>query len=429
MRIRCLVVPLLAGAILAAARPGAAQASAPQPSPPPAPSVEQLQKKIEDLASQLALVRQQLAELQSKQKAAEQEAEVARLRQAAAAAASAQTPTSAGVEPSTRFVSGTRMQPQLNPEISLIGDMYGVGGSSERTRASAGEWELDVQSALDPYSRVHFVLSMPEGEPVGLEEGYVTWLNLPGSTSLTVGRMRQQFGVLNRWHPHALDQAEAPWVLQESFGPEGLKGTGVSLDWLMPKLWADTNELTVQVTNGDNEVAFAGADWRKPTVLARLKNYWDISSNSYVEVGLNALHGSADPNGTRRHDFYATDFTYDWYPAKRSTYHEFTLRGMVLLSQLAKLDGSTRDAWGGYVYGQYKLSQHWIAGVRYDRVGDQREANHDYWGISPYLTLWQSEFVRLRGEASYRRDNLLGTDHRFLLQLTVAAGPHKHDTY
>ena len=60
---------------------------------------------------------------------------------------------------------------------------------------------------------------------------------------------------------------------------------------------------------------------------------------------------------------------------------------------------------------------------------DQLQDGHSYWGVSPYLTLWESEFVRLRGQYSYRDDNTYGIDQRFELQLTFAAGPHKHETY
>jgi hypothetical protein len=46
------------------------------------------------------------------------------------------------------------------------------------------------------------------------------------------------------------------------------------------------------------------------------------------------------------------------------------------------------------------------------------------------LTWWQSEFVRLRGEYGYLRDSRTGErENRFTLQLTWAAGPHKHETY
>jgi len=396
-----------------------------------APGSEDLQQQVELLRKQLEAIQKQLQDMQAQQEEAKKEAERERLKQAAAAAAAGAGATgeTGEVNTGTTYVSGTRMQPQLNPEISITGDMYGIGGTNEKERFSEGEWELDVQSYLDPYSRVHLVLSKPEDDSVDIEEGYVTWMNLPGSTTLTLGRKRQQFGLLNRWHRHAYDQWDAPLVLQESFGEEGLKGTGLSADWLMPHLWATTNELTVEVMGGDNEVAFAGADWKYPSVLARLKSYWDLTKDSYLEIGLNELHGNADPNQHLNHDFQAMDFTYNWYPAGRELYRDFTLRGMVLFSTLDRVGMPDRRAWGGYVYGQFKFTPHWTAGLRFDRVEDQRDDGHDYWGLSPYVTFWQSEFVRLRAQGSYRDDNLLGVDRRFILQLTVAAGPHKHETY
>ena len=51
-------------------------------------------------------------------------------------------------------------------------------------------------------------------------------------------------------------------------------------------------------------------------------------------------------------------------------------------------------------------------------------------GIVPYLTWWQSEYVRLRGEYGYLENDLSGqSENRFTLELTWAAGPHKHETY
>jgi hypothetical protein len=266
-------------------------------------------------------------------------------------------------------------------------------------------------------------------EGFGIGEGYITWFQLPGHTSLTVGKKRQQFGVLNRWHRHALDQSDWPWVIQESFGPHGLFGTGVSVDWLMPRLWADTNELTVEIMNGNNDVAFAGSDWKKPTFLAYLKNYWDLSGDSYLEADLTGLHGVTDHAGDLDHDFLALDLAYDWYPAGRELYRGFTARGMLLRSWLNLEDGGSLDAWGSYLYGQYRFTARWVGGLRWDWVEDQRVPDHDTWGLTPYVTFWQSEFVRLRGQATYERDSWHGTDRRFELQITFAAGPHKHESY
>ena len=433
-----LAVTVLAGPAWGGDPPAAARSEAQQS------RIEKLERQLQALTEQLRAVQGELAALKKEQQEAARRAEAEKLRQAAVAEA-ASTKAPEAVDTTTQFVSGTRMQPQLNPEISVVGDLWAVGGNHQQEEFQARHFELDIQSYLDPYTKMHVVIGyhgpgrepefgLPPGEVehhhegFGLGEGYITWLHVPGGLTVTLGKKRQQFGVLNRWHLHALDQADLPWVLAESFGEHGLVATGVSVDWLMPRLWAHVNELTVEVTDGDNGVAFAGGDWKHPTFVARLKSYWDLSESSYLEVGLDGAHGNADPDGHLAHDFWAVDATYDWYPAGRELYREFRLRGMLLHSTLERPGMDDRDAWGGSLYGQLKFSPHWIAGLRFDRVDDQREPGR-YWGLTPYLTFWESEFVRLRAQASYRKDDRYGIDRSFLLQVTFAAGPHKHDSY
>ena len=55
-----------------------------------------------------------------------------------------------------------------------------------------------------------------------VEEIYITWSGLIPSLSFTVGRFRQNFGVLNRWHEHDLDQVSYPSALELVLGEEGL---------------------------------------------------------------------------------------------------------------------------------------------------------------------------------------------------------------
>ena len=56
--------------------------------------------------------------------------------------------------------------------------------------------------------------------------------------------------------------------------------------------------------------------------------------------------------------------------------------------------------------------------------------SRELWGLVPYVTWWQSEWVRLRGEYQRLEDDLVpDAEHRFLIQATWAAGPHKHETY
>lgn len=432
---------LVALVVLAAAQQAGGTSPDEEPATIPA-TIETLQRTVDRLNTELAEVKAALAALQTQQQKTSHDQQIAQLR-ASAAEAKRETAPSDALDTSTTFSSGERMQPQLNPELSVTGDVWAITGGDRGEFQLRGA-ELDLQSDLDPYSRAHVVLGA-HGEGCGplfgtgaeahgeagadVEEAYVTWLHLPGAVTLTVGKKRQQFGVLNRWHEHALDQTDLPWVLTENFGDEGLSGTGVSLDWLLPSLWAHANELTVEVTNGDNETAFGGSDWDRPTAVARLKSYWDLNQDSYLELGLDGAHGASDHEGNLASDFFALDATYNWNPANRSLYRDITVRGMLLRSRRELAPDNVRTAWGGYLYGQGKLSQRWIAGVRFDRVDDPVEADHSYWGVSPYLTFWQSEFVRLRGQLSYRDNDVTGVDRRFVLQATFSAGPHKHESY
>jgi hypothetical protein len=54
-------------------------------------------------------------------------------------------------------------------------------------------------------------------------------------------------------------------------------------------------------------------------------------------------------------------------------------------------------------------------------------------GVQPYVTWWQSPWVRLRLAYSYTHNDQRAAgekhDHRVILQGTFAAGPHKHERY
>jgi hypothetical protein len=76
------------------------------------------------------------------------------------------------------------------------------------------------------------------------------------------------------------------------------------------------------------------------------------------------------------------------------------------------------------------MAQNLYLGARLDWVEDPLDPERELRGIAPYLTWWQSEYVRLRAEYAYVEDRPSGEhEGRFSLQLTWAAGPHKHETY
>jgi hypothetical protein len=308
----------------------------------------------------------------------------------------------------------------------MTGDMVGFA-NQDREDFDAREFELNVQSALDPFSVTKWTLSFSPEEGVDIEEGYVSYANLPGGLQLTAGKFRQGFGVLNRWHLHALPQIDYPLALQTYFGDEGLAQTGVRAEWLLPHPWATANELTLELTDGESD-AFGGESFNRLVGLAHLKNYWDIGDSVYAELGLSGIAGGNGLGGDSQ--VLGADFTWHWQPPSRAKYREVTWRTELLRSDRDDEDGVNHQAWGGYSYIESLLAQNLYAGVRYDRIENPFDPGHVTWGVFPNLTWWQSEYVRLRGEYGFTRDDLTGDkENRFSLQITWAAGPHKHEIY
>jgi len=349
--------------------------------------------------------------------------ELARLRAAAAsqvaAAPPAERPASApGASEGRRSLSA------LNPEISFTGLVLASASDANREEFSLQEFELDLQSALDPFSRTHFTISV--GDQVDIEEGYITYTSLPGGLSLSAGKFRQQFGVLNRQHLHALPQNEYPLALATYFTDEGLAQTGVSLRWLLPRSWATASELTLEVTSGDSE-AFGGDLFQHLVTLAHVKSFWETGPSTYLEWGLSGVVGDTGDGGDRR--VWGSDFTLHWQPPQRAKYRELTWRTEALLSRRDDAFGVEQEAWGGYSYLDALVAQNLYLGVRYDWVEDPLEPSRRTQAVVPYLSWWESEFVRLRGEYQRLETDGQGASNRFVLQITWAAGPHKHESY
>ncbi|RMF23486.1 MAG: hypothetical protein D6760_05235, partial [Deltaproteobacteria bacterium] len=287
-------------------------------------------------------------------------------------------------------------------------------------------FELDLQAALDPFSSTKWTISFGP-EEVDVEEGYIKYTGLGHGVTLRAGKMRQSFGVLNRFHQHALPQPDYPLVLQRMFGEEGLAQTGLSVEWLVPRPWASANEIVVQLTDGEAE-PFGGGTFERPSVLAKIKNYWDLLPSTYAEWGLSAVAGRADVGRDTR--IWGTDVTLHWQPPSRAKYREFTWRSEAILSQRDDPAGRRYDAWGAYSYAEGLLSRNLYAGLAYDWAENPLDPADEQWRVSPYVTWWQSEYVRLRGMYQFVRDQAArDRDHRIVLQLTWAAGPHKHENY
>jgi len=340
----------------------------------------------------------------------------------------------ADTEPDDRtFDDRARNLSAMNPEISVTGDVFGSvsdeSGAASTNGFHVNEFEMAFQSALDPFSKAAAFVVFEDGE-FALEEMYVDWTTLPAGLGLKVGAFRNDFGKINRWHQHALQQVDRPAVHRAFLGEGGLSGLGASLSWLPGPFLGDYNEFWVQVTNDENDVAFSGRGFDSPVITVHETNYWDLSAASYFELGLSASTGVNDELGEYRTTVYGADLNYSWSPPAEAIYKGFEMRGEVLYSN-RQTETGTRGSWGAYLYGTRKLGQQWSAGLRGDWTELPDEPGAEIWGISPYLEYWQSEWARLRFQYSHhsRLVEENRADNRFFLQVTWAIGPHKHENY
>jgi hypothetical protein len=413
--IRTLCVALLCAALLA----------------PPVASQQPTQRQVDSLAAQIRALRARLDSVLaalSRQAAPPPAAPVAddlaALRAAAAAAAGPRDTAQRSDSIPVQFVGRERNQSQLNPEIGVTGDVrgYATGRGVQRDNFDPREFEIGFQSALDPYSHTKIFISLEDGE-VGLEEGYAYWSGLPGHLRLDVGKFRQQFGELNRWHLHAVPETEYPLALTTFLGADGLSGTGLSLYRAFGGF--GTHELTAQVTRSASDAELFGNSGR-PTYLAHLLNFWQLGRSAYMQIGGTALYGT-NPDSALRTKVGGVEFRLTWRPPARALYREWTVRGELLALQ-REVGGSGPTRLGGYIGTTYKLNQRFILGTRYDYV-ESPEFGIITRQLVPSITLWQSEWVFLRAQYQWQRIAAASAQHQFAFQAVWAIGPHKHETY
>ncbi|HVH08724.1 MAG TPA: hypothetical protein VM736_02920, partial [Gemmatimonadales bacterium] len=286
-----MMIPQRHAVVIAAAVLAAVPARAPAQQPA-ARQVDSLAAEVRALKARLDSLRAQVAHpSRAPGPAAPADTSLAALRAAAAGAAGTDTSRlRADTALPATFVGRERNQAQLNPEISVTGDVRVMGESPgvQHDNFDPREFEVGFQSPLDPYSNTKIFVSLEHGQ-VSVEEGYAYWTGLPGRIRFDIGKFRQQFGELNRWHLHALPETEYPLALRTYLGDDGLAGAGISLYRAFGGF--GTHEVTAQVTRSESDQQLFGGSGR-PTYLVHLLNFWQLTPSTYVQLGGTGLYGT-----------------------------------------------------------------------------------------------------------------------------------------
>lgn len=443
-------VPIPGGPPLAGAAPAAAQQADTADARAPAADtvdVDSLLNRVDRLEETLRELRARLDSLAGDGDDGEDGDGLADLREAARRAA--EEAREADDDTTGDGGSRTRSLQDLNPEISVTGDFVGSWASpggpegADATAVPRG-FEVSLQAALDPSTRAKAFVVREEEPPIAgleeegedgegedgghggeveVEEAYMYWVGLPGGLGARLGKFRQEFGLYNRWHDHALHEVDRPLPYREFLGGALVQaGAGVTAPSL--GLGPSTTTLDVEVARGSNERLFAGGN--ELSWSARLKSFFDLGPSSFFQLGASGVYGENDDEDLRSKVF-GLDAYYRWTPSGRGLYRDLQLRAEWFLADRDRGDADL-DGHGGYLQAAYRLDRQWVLGARadwVDRVGDRTDVAQ----FVPSLTYWQSEWVRLRLQYNLVRPDGGADSHSLLFQVVWALGPHKHEEY
>ena len=349
-----------------------------------------------------------------------------------------------------KFHTGVRQQSGLNPNISVSGDMF-AGISSEQSKqmrepseTSYGtnglylrELEMSFAAPLDPFTRGKTFLSMTENS-IAIEEAYMEWLNLPAGLNLKLGIFNPEFGILNRYHDHALPQFDRPRVLTNMFSNCNMGGTGVAANFMLPPfLGADALLLDLAMIHGGAGHSFTTKGQYNLLAVGNLTSYYDITSDTFFEWRFGVATGYNDPAEQYRSTVENIAFNLKWIPADRSKYRRLDWKTEILLGSIDSPAGLIQSK-GFYSSLQNKLNAQWWLTSRVDYSELPWDDQQHEWAFTVGTDYWQSDFVFLRLQYQYSQRDFtdqfgwtgkLPDDHSLILQVNWAMGPHKHENY
>ncbi len=357
---------------------------------------------------------------------------------------SAETPQTQPVVRGSTSRSGS----SLNPKISMVGTFFTsateANAVAKTVDTGLSEAELSLQAYVDPYSKADFFIAFgresedpfagPDSESAAngeyeaeLEEAFVTSLSLPFGLQIKAGKFRSNFGKINQTHPHALKFLDLPRMHVNFLGDEGLGDRGLGVNWLVPNPLNFFQELTIEVTSGAlNGPTFQGGS-NNLLYLGHLKNFFDLSLNSTLELGLSGIYGAHNKVGDKT-KIGAVDLTYKWKPLRQNHYKSFVWMTEALISNRDERAGAiTSNAF--YTFMDYQISKRWFLGGRFDysEFPDNSDLNEKAYSIM--LNFFTTEFQKIELEFQHGDPAEFDSFNRVLLRAVFVIGAHGAHKY
>jgi hypothetical protein len=325
-----------------------------------------------------------------------------------------------------------------NPDISVIGQMRTFitddhsDPNQNRGQISFDETELIFDAALNPYAHGTFVFSIADGQ-IEVEEGYlVINKGLPEGLGLKFGKYRVGFGKLNPAHPHAYPFINRFRVLAAYLpGDEAYNEIGGQISYRLPLPGDLSSTVSADVLQG-NSFHPDEPDLSRPALLGRWSNFFMLSEESSMELGLSATQGVNNVDLKAKTTILGVD-------AKAKLWFS-PLQVLTVQSEFLALDreDATLDTISGtvsiihirpcgmYVFADYSTQKRYNFGVKYeyfqrpvsDKPWDQSVGAFTGFALMEETTLFRlnwDRFIPDGGDAF----------NTFTLQVIFSMGPHK----
>ena len=322
--------------------------------------------------------------------------------------------------------------------------------------------ELALDGAVDPYFRgaAYIVYKLDaEGESrVELEEMFILTSSLPANLQLKVGQFLTEFGRHNPQHPHSWAFADQPLVINRMFGPDGLRGQGARLAWLLPTPWYTEAMLTVQNSFGETAFSFRspeseeihGGVITERTVDAlddllyvpRLTASVELTSNQTLLAGVSGGFGPNNAGSDTRTQIYGADVYWKWKSPSANKGFPFVSFQSEVMTRSYEVDErisfeeplvtlpreTLRDS-GLYAQLLWGIKPLIVLGLRGEFVDSRSAAfeadlRADRYRVSPNLTWYPTEFSKFRIQYNYDHREAIGSDHSLWFQLEFLLGAH-----
>src|SRR5881398_1201444 len=345
-------------------------------------------------------------------------------------------------------------------------DHIEVGDHDPQQRGfNARNIELAFDGAVDPYfqgfANIVFKLNNDNETEVEVEEAFLQTTSLPFNLQLKAGQFFAAFGRINPTHPHTWDFADAPIVHGRLLGPDGLRGVGAQISWIVPVPWYSQLILGVQNGRGGTGYSFRnpgddGMFFDRRTTdrelrglqdfvwIPRWENSVDLSPTQVVLAGVSGAFGSNETGANSRTQIYGADLLYKWKSANAEGGFPFVKWQTEFMYRRFEAGRGVNESfpvaetfhdWGLYSQVLWGFKKGWVAGIRGDYLDMEDSKFTDDFErqsrsrISANLTWYPTEFskIRLQYNHDFLYENFFLSDRdvdSVFLQFEFILGAH-----